>query len=319
VNADNLVAWYHFEEGPGASTVADLVDTAEFPASNGVILNGGTVADDTSDFDPIFTPGQKVGNVFEARLGVSGLYQNGDATAVACGDPNDKLDDPNTFADGFTLAAWIKPLEDHSGEWGVIMSNGGYDGMFVFFMENGGLHGLLRTEFDHPRGDTADNVLMVNEWNHVAMVWDPYDVAGGDPNSEMTFYVNGDAVPLGGSNAVTLSKQLVDPFPTEVFNIGTPGWNLPDVGAPPFTDLDIVTKPFRGDIDDVRIYNKPLTANEVYGLTFRWCLYDLDGSGCMVDLVDLAAIGAGWQTEYDINDLAILASYWLDNTLFPSY
>jgi hypothetical protein len=111
---------------------------------------------------------------------------------------------------------------------------------------------------------------------------------------------------------VASTGVIVDPFPAQPFSINVAGSNPPD------DDPDYVARNFRGDIDDVRLYNRPLTADEVKCLAYR-CTSDIGGD-CFVDLKDLAAVGAGWQEAFDINDLVDLANIWLsEGTIFPLY
>lgn len=90
---------------------------------------------------------------------------------------------------------------------------------------------------------------------------------------------------------------------------------------------------WEGDLDDVRIYNYALASEEIAQLYYEKtgqgvCLlehtspYDLTGPqgvpDCAVDLYDLAMFAANWLEEYDLPDLADLASHWKTTFFYPN-
>jgi hypothetical protein len=292
--------------------------STEFPTADGTLENSGQIIyDNSNDFyvDLDYT----VGNVFDAVMPDTPLA--GTATYMAAGgDPNDKFNDPNVYSDGFTISAWINPVDLHDDEslnkhWGIFATKGGYDGPYVFYYEKGKVVGLIRTENEHPRNDGTLSVP-AESWSHVAMVWNPNVLEG----SELVFYVNGQLD--SGDKTVVTTANLLDPFPTYPFTVGFPGVLIPDagVGDPPINSLDIVGKPFRGGIDDVRVYNKALTQEEIACLSYRCtATTSLVGGDCYADLNDFSDLADGWQTTYTLDDLKALGEIWLQAFEFPVY
>lgn len=314
-NEADLVAWYHFEEGTGMDTM-DLSLTT--PYEDAMPVNGPAVVYDSGEFNPLFFPGAEIGNVFESTdPDADPITSDGTYYAVPdpnTGDPLDfKLSGP-ALGTAFTISAWIKPVDMHSTAWGVIATVGGYDGSYIFYMENGKLVGIVSTETTPVyRGDTPGDgqnpgPIVPGQWNHVAMVWDQ----SIENQSEFRFYLNGAELTNNGGIFGTSGSLIYLPgFPFTISAAGKTG--------------DNPTRAFRGRIDDVRVYSKALTQDEILGLRSRWCVPRLLGdfavpSDCSVDLVDFAELGAGWSTMYDINDLANMAYYWLGvDLVFPTY
>jgi|GEM_PF-6864935 len=340
----NLVAWYHFEAqgAGGAGTTNDL--SAAFPAVDGVFMQGAATTFDNAATP--FQPSLTVGNVL-----VSSDPDPNDDPAVATNGTyvaadGDKFDDvamlngtPGEYGvaygtGGFTITAWINPvdLHDNSGAgrpWGVIATKGGYDGSYIFYYENGGLHGLVNSDdpFDSTRADSAGGKVAPGRWAHVAMVFDRAGniLVGLDPNNfndlapnNIRFYVDGKELTNSGTAEIWGNIKSV-PYP---FTISAPGGNV--ASPDPNTTPDLVTRTFRGAIDDVRLYNKVLTDEEIACVAYRNCVSrvvpDYAGNDCKANMDDIGALSAGWKSTYNMPQLLDLAEVWLrDDLIYPVY
>lgn len=88
------------------------------------------------------------------------------------------------------------------------------------------------------------NILSLNEWNHVVIIWD-----GSTSFSNVRFFVNGRSVGVDATESGDAS-----------------GPRGPDETIPLAVGMDVAGVfggPFDGLIDDVRVYNRTLTADEV--------------------------------------------------------
>ncbi|RLG27662.1 hypothetical protein DRO03_11615 [Methanosarcinales archaeon] len=150
----------------------------------------------------------------------------------------------------FTIEAWIK-LNDYSSSWvEAILSNrasgGGVGSLFFVRGEKDALNKRkvtfdtsVGTESGPPRMVFGITQLQLNQWYHVAAT---FQYKGGDAN-EATIFVNGVA-----ENTATLRE------------IGNPDAQQTWIGWEPSQNVDY---DFNGIIDEVRIYNRALTAEEI--------------------------------------------------------
>jgi hypothetical protein len=232
---DGLVAHWTFDEGEG-TTVADKV--------SGYI-------------------GEFRGNVeFDAgKVGSNSLYFNG----VDAWVQTDLLDDLKT-AEEFTMAAWFNTevtgneIQQHMLWIGDSTGNGwgGQQETHISINHFAGYVDKLIFAF----GDGADtdgrmvNIISeedffdVNEWHHIASVVRIFD---GDTSRVTTgeLYLDGQ-----------LLTPFVHEFPTREIvydEILRDGWNMPLV----FGQAGNGQRKFVGMLDDVQIYNKALTAEEI--------------------------------------------------------
>ncbi|MGE4285537.1 MAG: LamG domain-containing protein [Phycisphaerae bacterium] len=195
---------------------------------------------------------------------------------------------------GRTCQAWIKTSQPS----GIIMAWGSvnYGGKWIVRVDEGG---ALRAEV---QGGYVIGTKLINDgkWHHIAVVL-PDD---GTPDiSEALLYVDGR---LDESGAV--SPEPVNTSPEQDVHIGW--FSLKN------------ERHFEGTIDEVKIYNYPLSASEIITTYSENALIaDVEQDGD-VDLVDFAAISGAWQKTdclidltgdcvIDLDDLAVFMAEWL--------
>lgn len=166
-------------------------------------------------------------------------------------DSNDKIVCSNAGSLGgltpFTVAAWVKVNAGNNTE-GIILQQraaNGFNGEYIFLVRTTGQAGIFcygggAEQFNISSAKTINDGL----WHHVAAM---RDAAGG-----ARIYVDGQ---LDGSVTGTTVRNL-----DANISIG--------IGA----DIRDNNRSFRGVIDDVRIYNRDLTATQVFALasTGEW-------------------------------------------------
>lgn len=135
-----------------------------------------------------------------------------------------------TGLSAITVGAWI------SGTGGRIINRGTND--ILFLLSGGKLQVFINN--GNPGVGTTNQVVSSNTWSHVAFTWS----AGA-----VTIYVNGTAVPVSGSTAVS--------------PINDSGASNLRFGA--YTNDGTIER-FTGQIDDVRIYSRLLTPGEIGSL-----------------------------------------------------
>ncbi len=144
-------------------------------------------------------------------------------------------DDPSLdLVNDFTIAAWIytKTIDDTTHR--ILHKNSAYT--FGITSSNSRLAVYHYGEFASVYSN--NNVLSPNTWHHVAVTL--------DSTTGVTFYVDGQS--KGGNAALTANV----PVNTNDVYIGI--------------DEDLISYPFDGMIDELAIYNKALSEEEVYSL-----------------------------------------------------
>jgi hypothetical protein len=97
-----------------------------------------------------------------------------------------------------------------------------------------------------------------------------------------------------------------------------PAWDTTDV---PITINDQAGGlPFRGSIDNVRVYDRPLNQLEVRWLMNQSCQPDMVGrdynDDCSVDLGDFNILAQQWLNRYDIINLTRMGELWLEKDMY---
>jgi hypothetical protein len=151
------------------------------------------------------------------------------------------------IAGAITLAAWVKPT---GAGWDAILAKSPLDGSapnhagsFEFRIEDGG----RRLQFLHQQGGVDDTVgysstgtVNSESWSHVAVT--VVDSAA------VNFYING---ALAGTATHNGNFGALTSSPLYIGNRG---------------DFASLGTPFDGLIDDVRVYNEALTAQQIQDL-----------------------------------------------------
>jgi uncharacterized repeat protein (TIGR02543 family) len=128
----------------------------------------------------------------------------------------------------YTEAAWVKIGNLPSSKWGTIVAQDAYNTLQIY---------RNKVDFSYGQNEYEGNiVLSANTWYHVAAV-----VTTGNPGS-VSIYVNG-----------VLDRTI---------------YNIPNVTGMKVTTIgnDSVGDLLQGSLDDVRIYNRALSASEILSL-----------------------------------------------------
>ncbi|MFA5251932.1 MAG: LamG domain-containing protein [Phycisphaerae bacterium] len=262
----NLVVYWPMNEGDGNRVYPDPCN----PLYTGTFSATGV---------SWVTPGQNDSN---AALHFDGS-QGG---RVSCGNEN-----PSEGTNAITLSVWVKwggrRIWDHylcSMSQGVISKRVGWDDatmMWMLQVDTNGTHGGFGLRQREDAVYSPNDLMMqyVGRWVHLAATFD---------GTTARLYFNGEEAASG-------------PFS---FSAGTDagltiGNSIDEVGWPDSPET------FYGDIDEVRIYNRALDANEIAYLAQR------------KPLIDLYSAGLWWPVVIDFKDFAVLADQWLREELWP--
>jgi hypothetical protein len=128
----------------------------------------------------------------------------------------------------WTIEAWIKPASYNNSTWPTIYAKGRWDASLGLNSGTGKLESWINNA-NQLIGATA---VSLGQWNHVALVYD---------GASRTFYVNG--VFAGAGNAPAISP---DTNPSAIGNV-----------------VSNNMASFNGLIDELSIYNRALSSNEV--------------------------------------------------------
>lgn len=274
--------------GPGSVTFgapAAPVTTVTFPQTGAYIVrltaNDGalqTIQDVTVTVDPatVFATGMKAywrfdetngttaadssGNGLSATASSAGLwttngYVNGAISIGGVTGNNVNAGHPagltNIFRPGATVCAYINTSTLGGGNLGRVMDKSG--GGWILFNQNSLSGGAFQLQMEQSFTNNRTNkwqtgyVVSTGTWTHVAIAYN-----SGSPTNVPVFYING------------TPRSVID-VSTGPYAPGNTALN--DSAA----DLYIGNRadgarPFGGRIDDLRIYNRLLTAAEAYGL-----------------------------------------------------
>jgi hypothetical protein len=149
----------------------------------------------------------------------------------------------NLYKGGVTVSAWIRPASSGGGGRGRIVDKDNNDaGWFLSMYSN-----QIQFAVDQFNGASPGRIstagVDLNRWQHVAATWD-----GSTVGSNIHLYIDG--VPADGT-AVNGSGSAVDDSGTPL-TVGNRAGDL--------------ARGFDGGIDEVRVYNRALTAAEIQSL-----------------------------------------------------
>ncbi len=138
---------------------------------------------------------------------------------------------------GFTFSAWIKAVGDSSQ---CIFSKRDYTDACSMITNTGGFDNSVRL---HPNElHNIGNTNLLNGWHNIVVVWDlPI----------LKSYIDGIRIDSTSSNLITTLANPSD------FEIGYWDTNEP---------LNVYHHPFEGKLDDIGIWNRALTQQEITGL-----------------------------------------------------
>jgi hypothetical protein len=175
------------------------------------------------------------------KFGKALSFDGGDSASIA-DVTNSKLD----LTNGMTLEAWVRPTSMNGWESVLYKERGGVGSgllSYALYGHNGGTNtppaGYVRTSAAGPdRGIQGPPRLTLNVWSHIAV---SYTTATS--GSSLKFYVNGALV-------TTITG------PNQNIQAGNQALRIGNSNAP-------VSEGFNGLIDEVRVYNRALSATEI--------------------------------------------------------
>jgi hypothetical protein len=198
-----------------------------------------------------------------------------------------------------TCCAWIK-----TNKVGKEIISWGYPDAGQKWVVRIGDLGTLRVEVGsgYVFGTTY---LHDGNWHHIAVSLGNFYESEGNPKVEdCKLYVDGEPELIA-----PYKSQIVDTVPYGEVTIGV-------FGA-------VQERFFEGTIDEVMLFDRELSAEEIYDIYASSALAaDIDENGA-VDMADFSLLGASWLTVlespsditcdclYDIDDMAVLADEWL--------
>lgn len=139
------------------------------------------------------------------------------------------------LTNNFSVSAWIRPQAFTTANVIIAATRAASNNGFSFAVYGTGLRFTTYTVKDY---DTAGVTLLANTWYHVTAVLD---------NNNVTFYVNG--VNRGTITHTTGGlANTDDPY---------------QIGASTSNGSSTLTFPFNGKLDDIRIYSRVLSADEI--------------------------------------------------------
>ncbi len=143
---------------------------------------------------------------------------------------------------GLTIATWIRQEQDISGYIVVKMGTGGrneYEYKLAISADGTINSGIVSPTTMHLLD--SNGKLFLNEWYCIVLRWDPSD-------GTMAIYFNGELNSLTYSNITSIQNTSVP------LRIGQ--------------YVDEFENSFRGSLDDLRIYNRPLSESEISGVIY---------------------------------------------------
>jgi autotransporter-associated beta strand protein len=231
----SMVGYWTFADGPGSASAAD----ASGNANNGT-LTGFTDATHTSMWTTAVDPF----NTWPYAL----LFNQGTETTDYISVPDStSLDSITATTKKFTLAAWVKLSAAPGANGAAILckGNGGNGEAWCLDVYQSKFRVFVRSSSSSTMNVSSTFNAAVGTWYHVVGTYD----SGASANKEI-LYINGVANANSGSG--TTATILAN---THVLSIGNR-----QSGS---TTYNI---PFPGTIDEVRIYNRALSASDVLQL-----------------------------------------------------
>jgi len=314
---DNLEVWYKFDEGSG-TVITDAQN-----GRNGTLYNSGAFTWSYAGHDGTgkcvnFEPGYHTWIDCPNTVAVSG--ETGQSFTFWM-DWDDVFPQPHE---------WSSVLVFHANPPGVTGNNGGYDAdnqtmetqlPVPWYWGSGQSRPWIRwvdmrysAVKEIPDNQTTRPSRIAGKWNHYALVF--------KASESMAMYINGNLTGFLDDN--DLADHGWGPSETGDGNansvrIAVRSNALP-LGSPtvPDTNNDMF---WHGKLDDLRIYSKALSENEVHYLA-------TGGTGTRdmqaifiepenFDAVNTVTLGSEKVQIINFNDFAVLANYWMNQQLWP--
>ncbi|GAO42775.1 LamG-like jellyroll fold domain-containing protein [Flavihumibacter petaseus] len=239
VSPGGTLSFYAAMDGTGSDALRNAVDSmrAMFPASNSLT----------------------------SVEGVSGkAMQGGTGTAIVYPSTNDFVK-----ATSITVSLWLKHTESGKTEflYGLVddtYSGWSHSGLFLM-MEHGSpteavvKMGIMDQWMEWPDSHKFPYPIMDGNWHHLAAAYD-------ETTSKLSWYFDGEFVPDAPASATDVKKDGAARGPlnftaAKKFIVG--GWNKQGGADGPKDDW---INSFSGSIDQFRLYNAALTADEIHDL-----------------------------------------------------
>ncbi|HCS78817.1 TPA: hypothetical protein DIV55_03660 [Patescibacteria group bacterium] len=231
-NRGEPVGWWKFDECTGANAY----DSGS-GENNGTITPGASGNTATGDCNSgISTEMWDDGSTgkFNGSLGFDGANDY-----VTMGDPTDGSLDIDASTN-LTMSAWIK-TSDTSGTYHTIMEKGGFAATTfrysIFQHSDGSVYVYISDNSTNQNFASQNFTITDGAWHHVAGVVDR-------TNTQLKIYIDGK---LNRSATLTVTGTFANSLN---FNVGS-------------NDAGPTTFPFNGLIDDVRVYNYVLSADQI--------------------------------------------------------
>ncbi len=232
------LSFYAAMDGTGSDNLRNAVDSirALFPASN----------------------------TLTSTEGASGAAMKGGAsTAIVYPSANQFVK-----ATSFTVSLWIKHTESGRTEFLFGLQDDRYDwshSSLFMMMEHGSPTeatvkvGVMDQWMEWPDSHKFPRPIMDGSWHHFAVAYD-------EVSSKLSWYFDGALVPDAPASATDVKNSgnprgALDFSPSKKFVIG--GWNKQAGLTGPTDDW---VNGFSGSLDQVRLYNTALTADEINSL-----------------------------------------------------
>jgi hypothetical protein len=242
----------------------------------------GNIAGDSSDYnDPGTLEGHYSWTV--GRIGSYAVEFSGGRVKVP--DTNDLKPDTNQVS----VTAWIYISDEMYSARVVVKGKDDHESYelevdevdsFVFQFRDG-------NHADHTRYD-VNATVWPDDWIHLAGTYD---------GSTIACYVNGQLEDAKGIN---------NPYGLARCPIEDPGFAIAN-------RADDMMRPFIGTIDDVRVYNRGLSAGEV-----AWLASEGTGYVPLTSPANIYDEEAPGQKIVNFKDFALVAQHWLQQTLWPT-
>ena len=251
LSADEISRLYRLTTPTGVDTSLKGYWSLDGKATNWTSGTTGTTADLSSyNNTGTLTNMNRATSPAIGKLGQSMDFVGASAQKIDFGSPAALDDLEAQGGGGMTISTWINPRtmggggydqgtiinKDNidtvaNGAWSLLIADSSFK--YITFRKSFGTTGL--------RATSANNAIILNTWQHVVVTWD-----GTAPTSSVKMYVNGSSVSVGGTNGV--------------------GTKISDAANPICINDCVGNRRFDGKIDEVRVYNRVLSAAEITDL-----------------------------------------------------